>query len=122
VSAFDHVETIGPQPLWAGLVSRAVHGEQLTLALIELEPGATVAEHSHANEQAGIMIEGAVSFRVGEETGELRAGSTWVIPAHVPHAVVAGPAGAVLVEAFAPPRGDWGALETLPPGPGRWRP
>jgi quercetin dioxygenase-like cupin family protein len=122
VSAFDHVETIGPQSIWTGVTSRGRHGEQLTLTLIELEPGATVAEHSHANEQLGILIEGAASFRVGDETGELRGGSTWVIPAHVPHAVVAGPGEAVMVEAFAPPRGDWGALETLPPGPGRWRP
>jgi quercetin dioxygenase-like cupin family protein len=120
MSAFDHVAAIGPRPIWTGLTSRAVHGAQLTVALIELDPGATVPEHSHANEQVGIMIAGDATFRIGAEAGEITTGSTWVIPAHVPHSVTAGDSGAVVVEAFAPPRVDWDALETLPPGQGRW--
>ena len=60
MSAFDHVAAIGPQPIWAGVTSRAVHGEQLTVTVIELDPGATVPEHSHANEQVGIMLASVV--------------------------------------------------------------
>ena len=44
----------------------------------------------------------------------------WVIPPNVPHSVTVGPDGAVIVEAFSPPRADWGAIETREPGPGRW--
>ena len=120
MSVFDHVAAIGKQPIWAGVTSRAVHGEQLTVTEIELDPGATVPEHSHANEQVGIMLAGVATFNVGEKAEEITPGSTWVIPPHVPHSVTAGAAGAVVVEAFAPPRRDWDALETLPPGQGRW--
>lgn len=120
MSVFDHVGSIGPQEIWPGITSRAVHGNKVTLTLIELEPGTAVPEHSHVNEQVGILIEGSLSFRIGDETGVVEPGGTWCIREHVPHSVTVGPEGAVLVEVFAPPRGDWGAIETSPPGPGRW--
>jgi quercetin dioxygenase-like cupin family protein len=120
VSTFDHVGAIVPQRIWDGVVSRGVHGENVTLSLLELEAGAIVPEHSHLNEQAGILIDGSVTFRIGEETGEVQRGGTWLIPPHVPHSVAVGPEGAVIVEVFSPPRHDWAGLETLPPGPARW--
>ena len=62
-----------------------------------------------------------MTFRIGDETARGRAAAaSWVIPPNVPHSVVAGPEGAVLVEAFSPPRADWGAIPTREPGPGRW--
>ena len=72
-------------------------------------------EHHHLNEQTGILLRGSMRFRIGDEAKELVPGSTWVIPADVPHAVVAGPEGASLVELFAPPRADWADLERLEP-------
>jgi quercetin dioxygenase-like cupin family protein len=120
LGAFDHVHTIRPQRIWAGLTSRAVHGEQVTLTLIELEPGVEVPEHSHENEQLGILIQGSVTFWIGGERGEVVPGGTWRILAHVPHSVSAGPDGAVLAEVFSPPRADWGAIERGEPSPGRW--
>jgi quercetin dioxygenase-like cupin family protein len=120
MSAFDHADTIRRQRIWDGVTSRAVHGREVTLALIELAPGACVPEHSHENEQVGVMIEGSATFRIGEEVGEVARGGTWCILAHVPHTVTAGPEGAVVAEVFAPPRHDWSSLETGEPGPGRW--
>jgi quercetin dioxygenase-like cupin family protein len=120
LGVFDHAHTIRPQRIWEGVTSRAVHGSEVTLSLIELAPGAQVPEHSHANEQVGILIQGSLTFRIGGETGEVVPGGTWCILAEVPHSVSAGPAGAVLAEVFSPPRHDWGAIETHEPGPGRW--
>ena len=74
-------------------------------------------EHSHPNEQTGMLIRGALRFRIGDEAQDLVPGSTWVIPANVPHDVVAGPDGAFLIELFAPPRADWAGLERLAPSP-----
>jgi quercetin dioxygenase-like cupin family protein len=96
-----------------------VHGDKLTLGLIELEPGSVVPEHSHENEQLGIMISGSVEFRVGDETRELKPGDTWSIPAHTPHEVHTGPEGAILVDVFAPVREDWKPLERFDRAP-RW--
>ena len=120
MSAFSDVRTIGPQQIWSGLTGRTVHGEQITLSLIEIDPGAKVPEHSHPNEQVGILISGSMTFRIGDETKELGPGETWIILADVPHSVVAGSGGAVVIEVFAPPRTDWLDLETRESGPGRW--
>jgi quercetin dioxygenase-like cupin family protein len=120
VSAFDNAGKIPPQQIWDGVVSRSVKGVELTLALIELEPNANVPEHSHSNEQVGFLIEGSMRFTVGGETAEIAPGGSWTILADVPHSVLAGPDGAVLVEAFSPPRHDWAAIPAAEPGPGRW--
>jgi quercetin dioxygenase-like cupin family protein len=79
-----------------------------------------VPEHSHENEQVGLLITGSLTFTIGGEVGEVLPGGFWRILASVPHSVVAGPEGAVLVEVFAPPRHDWAAIPEGEPGPGRW--
>jgi quercetin dioxygenase-like cupin family protein len=117
MSAFHHWDEIVPLQIWEGVVGRAVDGKEATLAAIELAPGTVVPEHNHVNEQTGMLVRGSLTFRIGDETKELRPGSTWVIPADVPHAVEAGPEGAFLIELFAPPRADWAGLERLEPGP-----
>jgi quercetin dioxygenase-like cupin family protein len=113
MSHFSELREIEPLQIWDGVAARVVHGDEATLAAIELEPGAVVPEHSHLNEQTGILVSGSLTFRIGGEAKEVRPGAMWVIPAHTPHSVVVGSDGASLVELFAPPRADWGGLERL---------
>jgi quercetin dioxygenase-like cupin family protein len=120
VSAFDEVAKIGPQDIWSGVVVRAVHGERLTLGVVELSPNAVVPKHQHDNEQVGMVLEGSVTFRIGEETRKLGPGGTWSIPSDTPHEVTAGPEGAVVLDLFAPTRADWKAVEAQEPRPPRW--
>jgi len=120
VGGFDDLVRIAPLPIWNGIVARLVDGERLTLAVVELDPGAVAAEHVHENEQLGIVLKGSMSFRVGDEQRELGPGDTWTIPSNTPHEAVAGPDGAVVIDVFAPPRDDWAALEPLPERPPRW--
>ena len=120
MSAFDELSSIPPQLLFEGYLARAVHGEQLTLAVVEIAPGAELPEHSHVNEQFGIVLEGSVVFRVGEETRTVEAGGIWRIPSDTPHAATGGEAGAVVVDVFSPSRTDWVAGEQLDPVPPRW--
>lgn len=114
------LQSIAPQGIWDGIVSRAVHGEQLTLAIIELSAGGHVPEHRHEHEQIGVLVRGAITFRVGEETRELGPGGTWRVPGGVPHEAHAGPDGAIAIEAFAPPRSDWAQHDSLPPSAPLW--
>jgi quercetin dioxygenase-like cupin family protein len=79
-----------------------------------------VPEHSHENEQLGLVLRGSVRFRVGDETRELGPGDTWTIPSNVPHEVEVGPDGAEVIDVFAPVRADWGAYEPEEPRPPRW--
>ena len=74
VSAFDDLAAIGPLPIWDGLVARAVQGERITLAVVEVEPDAALPEHSHYNEQLGVVISGTLTLRVGDEERVLSAG------------------------------------------------
>ena len=120
MSAFDRPADIAPQQLFDGFLARAVHGEQLTLAVVEIEPDAVLPEHDHANEQFGIMLRGSASFRVGDETQELGPGDIWRIPGGTPHALVAGPDGAEVIDVFSPPRDDWQALAEQEPRAPRW--
>jgi quercetin dioxygenase-like cupin family protein len=104
---------ITPIQVWDGVVARRVQGEQLTLAVVELSANSIVPEHRHANEQCGLVIEGEVHFRIADEERVLGPGGTWRIVGDVPHEVRTGPEGAVVIDAFAPPRHDWNDRPTL---------
>jgi quercetin dioxygenase-like cupin family protein len=108
-----------PQQIWDGVLGRSVHGERITLGVIELDPDSLVPEHSHENEQLGLVLSGSLSFRVGEETRELGPGGTWRITANTPHEVRTGPEGAVVIDVFSPVREDWERLERRERPP-RW--
>ncbi|HEX7525338.1 MAG TPA: cupin domain-containing protein [Gaiellaceae bacterium] len=115
MSAFNDLREIAPLRIWPGLIARALTGAKATLAQIELEPNVDVPEHAHVNEQIGILAGGSLTFRIGDESRDLRPGATWIIPAHVPHSVTAGPEGAALIEVFVPARDDWADREVLEP-------
>jgi quercetin dioxygenase-like cupin family protein len=120
MTAFDDLAALGPLPIWDGIAARAVAGERITLAVVELDPDTVVPEHSHENEQLGLVLRGSVRFRVGEEIRELGPGATWTIAANVPHEVEVGPDGAEVIDVFAPVREDWSAYEPEEPRAPRW--
>jgi quercetin dioxygenase-like cupin family protein len=120
VSPFGQLATTGPHRIWEGVLGRVVAGELVTFVVVELAPNAVVPEHSHANEQLGVLAQGSMRFRIGNEEEELGPGGTWSISAHAPHAVTAGPEGAVAIEVFAPAREDWDALERGAPSSPSW--
>ena len=115
------LETIEPFDVWGEAVrARKVEGERITLAVVELAPGALVPEHRHEAEQLGIVIEGRVTFTIDGETRELGPGGTWRILSERPHAVQAGPDGAVVLDVFTPIRADWERYEPGPRRPTVW--
>ena len=65
-------------------------------------------------------IEGSLTFTIGGETREIGPGGTWRILADVPHSVVTGPEGAVVVEVFSPVARDWLAIEPDEPRAPVW--
>lgn len=120
MSPFDDLAAIPPQQLFAGYLARAVHGEQLTFAVVEIEAGAALPEHHHRNEQLGIVLRGSLTFRVGDEERSLEPGGIWRIRADTPHSATGGPQGAVVLDVFAPPRGDWEEIEPAAPRRPAW--
>lgn len=121
MGAFSDFNSQRPYKVWPGVVARAFHGQRLTMALVELEPGKPVAEHHHDNEQLGFVLRGDMEMKIGDETRHLHPGDAYVIPSEVPHSVVrTGPQGCVVADIFAPVRADWEAAERADPSPGSW--
>jgi quercetin dioxygenase-like cupin family protein len=120
MGALDDLAALRPFRVWDGVIARSVDGERVAFAVVELEPSTVVPEHSHDNEQLGMVLTGSVSFRVGDEVCDLEPGGTWRIPPNVPHEVHVGAEGAVVIDVFAPVRSDWKALERLDTQSPRW--
>jgi quercetin dioxygenase-like cupin family protein len=120
LSAFAELALVPPLPIWDGVVGRAVHGDRLTLSVVELAPRTVIPEHSHEHEQVGIVVTGSVTFRVGHEARDLGPGGSWCIRAHIPHEVKTGTDGAIVIEAFSPTRGDWRSIKPERPRQPRW--
>jgi quercetin dioxygenase-like cupin family protein len=117
---FHGLGMLRPYALREGITARAVTGERMTLAVVDLEPNAVLPEHHHDNEQLGFVLRGSMTFTIGAEERKLSEGDTYAIPSHVPHDAIAGPEGCTVVDAFAPVRADWEKLERPDPFPPQW--
>jgi quercetin dioxygenase-like cupin family protein len=120
MSTFESLEKLHPLMIRDGIRARAVNGERLTIAVVDLEPNVALPEHHHDNEQLGFVIDGTITMRIGPDKKLLRAGDVYVIPSQVPHAAHGGPEGCTVTEVLAPVRQDWAKLERGEPSPGRW--
>jgi quercetin dioxygenase-like cupin family protein len=117
---FYSLESLAPQNLFTGYRARIYHGEEITFAVVEIDPNAPLPSHSHHNEQVGLLVRGELTFTVADERRTVRAGEGWVIPAHAAHDAMAGPSGAIVIETWAPPRTDFRELARLEPEKPRW--
>ena len=116
-----HITDIPSLDVWGDSVqARVLVGQQASLAVVELGPGAVVPGHQHVHEQLGICLLGTITFTIADETRELGPGGTWRIPSDVPHRAVAGRDGAVVIDIFSPVRADWDALPRSGPRQDRW--
>ncbi len=100
----SEVPPFSPAP---GIQIQPVIGESLMTCWITMEPGAIVAEHSHINEQLGVVVEGSVSITAAGETREMVVGDAYIVPSDLPHHGVAGADGVLLVETFVPIREEY---------------
>jgi quercetin dioxygenase-like cupin family protein len=107
VSGFDDVRSIVPRRIWDRITARSVHGERLTLAVVELEPGAIAEEHSHEHEQLGIVLRGMQALVVDGVAHELTPMEGYVLPGGVEHSAYCGPEGATVLDVFQPVREDY---------------
>lgn len=85
-------------------------GEQMNVQHFDIEPGATVPEHSHHHEQAGLITQGTLTFLVDGEEIAVSEGDSYSIPGDEPHAAEnRGDVPVKGVDIFSPPREnpDW---------------
>lgn len=100
-------DTIVPRNLAPGVTARIAMGEKIMFSLVTLAPDAVVPEHSHPHEQMGMMVSGTMTLTVAGDARTLSGNEIYLIPGGVPHKAVAGPGGAVALDAFSPPREEY---------------
>ncbi|UCH60099.1 MAG: cupin domain-containing protein [Anaerolineales bacterium] len=93
--------------LFAGVNARTFWGENMLMALVELEPNAIVPSHHHVHEQCGIVLQGELQFTIGDESKLLKPGDVYLIPSGVEHTVIVGPKPAQVLDVFNPVREDF---------------
>jgi quercetin dioxygenase-like cupin family protein len=72
------------------MISRkVVRGEREMIAQVYLKRGALVPLHSHDDEQMTYVLQGALQSLVGGEEVRVEEGEVLLVPAGVPHQVVA---------------------------------
>ena len=89
-----------------GVTMHTFEGKQMTLSVVDMEPGALIPEHQHPHEQIGYLVRGSGTFRIGGQTYQVQAGQMWRIPGNMPHEVTAGPEGLRAIDVFYPVRED----------------
>lgn len=87
-----------------GVWLHAFGGRSLSFARVEFEPGVAATRHSHKSEQGGLVLAGTLTIEAGGRVETLREGDVYLLQSGVTHLFEAGPEGALIVEAFSPPR------------------
>jgi len=104
--AFQDLKDIQEREIVPGYRARFIHSENMTLAYWDVEPGASLPEHSHPHEQIANVLEGRFELTVDGESRILEPGQVAVIPSDAPHSGRAITA-CRLIDAFYPCRDDY---------------
>ena len=104
---FASLDALPGFELARGATAKALFGENAMLNLVELEPGAVVARHSHPHEQLGMMLRGSMTIEVDGVSHTLGEMDVYALPGGVEHEGVAGPEGALVLDVFQPVREDY---------------
>ncbi len=100
-------ENLATREIAPGIAAKIAWGDKLMLSLVTMAPYAVVPTHSHHHEQMGILVSGTLELAIADEIRPLSGNAIFLIPGLTMHATKAGPNGAVVVEAFSPPREEY---------------
>ncbi|MBM3998472.1 MAG: cupin domain-containing protein [Planctomycetes bacterium] len=106
-SYFQTLDDASKHAIFPGVRIHTVAGDAIMLSVVDFEPHSVVQPHRHPHEQMGYLLEGELTFVVGDERRTVRAGEMWRIPGGVEHAVHAGDRPARALDVFHPVRDDY---------------
>lgn len=88
-------------------LTQLVTGDDMSVQRGVVEAGATVPEHSHPHEQVGYVLEGTLTFVLGDEEVDVSAGESFALAGGEPHAAEnRTDERVVAIDVFSPPRTD----------------
>lgn len=103
---FYHPQDRDVKELFPAIRARTFWGENMLLAVVDLDGGSLLPNHNHPHEQGGIVIKGELEFTIAGETRLLRPGDVYIIPGNVEHSVKVGEQDAQVMDIFTPARED----------------
>lgn len=104
---FPQPSELGRHTIFPGVRIQTAACEKMQMSVVELDPGSVVPEHSHPNEQVGLMLAGEAEFTIGGERKVLGPGDVYCIPGGVPHRVVALGQPVRVIDIFTPVRDEY---------------
>ncbi|MDW8121254.1 MAG: cupin domain-containing protein [Armatimonadota bacterium] len=96
-----------PKEIFPGVTIRTLWGDHIMLSFVHFEPGSEVPPHSHPHEQMGLLLEGELEFRIGDEVRILKKGDCWWVPSGVPHSVKNLAPKSIALDIFYPIREEY---------------
>jgi quercetin dioxygenase-like cupin family protein len=87
-----------------GLDFRPILGQEMLFSFVSFAPHAEAPRHTHAEEQAVIVLDGEIEFDLDGDVRTLRQGDVVVIPPWVPHGARVLKSGCHELDVFCPPR------------------
>lgn len=109
MSERSRISTVADLPvreLFPGYRARLVHSERMSFSYVDVDAGASFAEHDHPHEQVIHLLEGEFEVTIDGETRRLRGGDVAVVPPNARHRGTALTRCRIL-DAFAPVRQDY---------------
>lgn len=104
---FTYSQNVLSTPAGAGVTRKVLsHSEDLMICEICLEKDAVIASHAHPHQQITYIISGKCRYTVGEETADVGAGDSVLIPGNVLHSIVVLETMKV-IDTFCPAREDF---------------
>ena len=101
-----NVQDTPVREIFPGYRARLVHSDRMTFSYVDVDAGASFAEHDHPHEQVIHLLEGDFEVTIDGETRVMRAGEVAVVPPHARHRGTAITKCRIL-DAFAPVRDDY---------------
>jgi quercetin dioxygenase-like cupin family protein len=88
----------------AGVRVKTISGERSQIVLTKLDPGFE-SDHSHPQEQMGIVLSGQIVLTIENKTRTCGAGEGYLIPPDVRHSFkVSSGSPAEILDIFSPPK------------------
>ncbi len=96
-----------PKEIVKGGRIRTFWGKNTLLSYVDIDPNVEVLRHTHTQEQSGIMLEGNMEMRIGDEVAVLSPGDLYIIPPGVEHYAKTCASKAKVLDTFGPIRDDY---------------
>lgn len=90
-----------------GIHARTFWGEEMLIAVVDLDPDTHMPSHSHPHEQIGHVVTGRMEMTIGNEKRMLQPGDVYVIPGDTEHEAQTFDDPVRVIDVFSPVREEY---------------